>query len=840
MHRLAQLGLRHLAHRRGRSALAALGICLGVAVLFGTELTGATVGAGVRSVIAGVTGAAQVEVSPVGSYDAVLSEKVVPTVARLPGVVAASPSLGLSGPARHAGRTDAGLQIEGETPAATSIYRFRYLSGTPPAPGQVALAATAAHHLEAGPGATVRMVVPAGTVSLRVSGIVAATGAGQLAGGDVGFTTLATAQRLDAAPGGVDQVAVLLGPHVPPAAWLAAHGGAVPRADMAATSTADPAFRSFLGVVSGTLDTFAALSLLLAAFLIYLTLGSMVVERTRTYGTLRALGATRAQLRRVVLVEAGVMGAAGTAAGLVVGFGVGAGLTSLLARLVHITPPGMDVTATAVGVAVGVGVVTSVASGLLPALRAARMSPVSAMRGGVEASLSLSPSWVVGVVIAAGGLVVTLVSHRLVLASTGMLAVLLGAMLALPALLAPLARPLGRVTARLSRGAGHAAVAHLVRERSRSAYTAAVLMVVLTQALVIGAAGTSMSAALDQVLNRQFGADIQVANLSGSLAPATLQTVLSTPGVGPSTVVSYGSTHLVTSGGGKQRVPMEFVDPATFFAVQGFAWSAGTDTGARRALVAGRGLLVPGPFATAHHLGVGSVVSLDTTKGAEPFTVAGVYRSFATGSALATSAADGRALFAASRPDTLALDARPGVRPDQLRLVLDRRLGLPPTTADVLSRRGLSVATAGELKTGASSQMHGFFTLFEAVLGVALLVSLLGLANTLVMSVIARYREIGVLRAVGSRRAQIRAMVVVESLTLAAVAVAVAVTLGVPLSADLVRAVAVSLGYQIPYQLPWATLVVVAGLGAAVAGLAALAPARRAARLDVVEALRYD
>jgi putative ABC transport system permease protein len=427
-----------------------------------------------------------------------------------------------------------------------------------------------------------------------------------------------------------------------------------------------------------------------------------------------------------------------------------------------------------------------------------------------------------------------------------MLGVLVGAMLTLPALLAPMARTVGRFIAPLSRGAGQAAVAHLVRERSRSAYTAAVLMVVLCQGVVIGAASTSMSSALDQVLSRQFGADVMVANTTGSLPPAVVGTVLSTPGVGQATTISYGSAKLagdrrpLGAQGHQGRVGLEFVVPRTFFRVEGFTWSAGTDPAAQRALTAGRGLLVPGPFARSQHLEPGSRLSLQTTRGPVAFTVAGIYRSFATGSSLVTSYADGVSLFGAGPPDTIALDARPGVHPDRLRLVLDRRLGLPATAANTLSGRGLAVQTAGEIKAGASGQMHGFFTLFEAVLGVALLVGLLGLANTLVMSVVARYREIGVLRAIGIRRRQVRAMVAVESLTLAAVAVIVAGAVGLPLSTVLVRAVASSLGYQIPYRLPWMTLAVVILVGGAVALLAAWVPARRAGRLDVVEALRYD
>ena len=847
MRRLEDLGARQLAHRRGRSVLTSLGIVLGVAVLFGVQVTGASVHAGVSRLVRTFTGSADVAVVPVGDFGATLPASTVTTLSRVPGVAVASGSLEFAmkavlTPRGSATRyLDVGLPIQGIDAASARVLSFAFASGRAAQPGadEIVLGPHWLHNQPVPVGSQVTVTAPTGPRTLTVVGILADQGAAKADNGKVAFTSLATMQHLDGVADRVDHVAVVLRHGTSVNSWLAAHGRVVPGATLESVGDFNASFASVLNVIQGSMDLFAGLALFVGAFLIYLTLTVAITERTKVYGTLRALGATPRQVRRVVVTEAVTLGAVSSALGLVLGLGIGAGLTRLMSSLVRLGTPPLQISPAAIVVSLVMGVIVTVLASLLPARRAARLSPVSAMRGGMEAAMRPSRAWIVGAVSVTLGVVSVGALHGVAAATVGSMLILLGSVLVVPPLLPVLARLVGRLSGRAGPGVGPMAVTHLVKERSRSAYTLGLVMVVLAQALVMGTINASMNRALRTVLSKEFGSDLQVSGGRGPIAPATEATVVSTPGVGPHSELWFGSTKAV-SGTQTSSAFMMMVDPASYFRVAGFAWADGDDASARAALSSGDQVLLPNALAQRFSVRRGGTVSLQTSSGLRPFTVAGTYDSFSTDPAIVAGIATGRARFGAGLPGSIVLNVAPGASVEQVRLALDHRLGLPPNRSDVFSLRGLAVGTSSDIKAAALKQLNGFFLLFYAVLGVALLAGLAGLANTLAMSVVQRYREIGVLRAVGTLRRQVAAMVVVESATLVLVALVLSLPLGVLLSAVTVGNISSALGFSVTFAFPWIALPVLAAIAVIVGLLAAIAPARRAGRLEIVSALAFE
>ena len=846
MRGLTGLAATSLNQRRGRSALTAIGITLGVAILFGVRVTSASLDHAVRGRVRGVAGPADVVVVPLGDNSATLPARLVQDLVTLPNVITASGSLTRNLAGRCVGasgqrdRVFTGLSVRGLDPVGLAqAPQLALAAGRQPAVGaaEVVVNADLARGLEITLGTRCVVNAPIGDRSLVTVGILAAA-TPDVATSQAGmYTSLSTAQSL-ATPGtGVDELLLVLDDGSEAKAWIAAHASAAPGGSMAPAVGADPSAGAFVDIVEGMLTSFAALALFVGAFLIYLTLTASVVERRALYGTLRALGATAGQVHRLVLAEALTLGAVATVVGLGLGLGIAAVLTRRLAGQLDIVGAApVVVGASPIVVAVLLGVVVTAGAAHVPARRAARLSPVIAMSGDLAATTRRSRVWLLGVV--SLGLGIGLLGANAGVAGVGIgtLLALLGAVLLVPSLLQPLSRVVGRVTRRVAPGVGAMAVAHLVKERSRSAYTLALVMVVLAQLFVMTAGSSSIRRTQDRVLERQFGADLLLQARGRALTANEVRTIAATPGVAAVTEMRWGRTRIVT-GKSERFTYLSIIDPATYFTVQSFSWAAGDDASARAALSAGGAVLVSTVLAAQRDLVVGSPVTVRTLDGPHPFRVAGIFEGVGGGE-LAVGLPDGKRFFGAGPADDVALDVARGGSPAAVAEALGRRLA--PDANGYLPAVGMRLRTAAEISRQEREELRGYFTIFYGVLAVAALVGLLGMANTLAMSVVQRYREIGMLRAVGTLRRQVFGMVLIEALTLTLVALLVALPLGWVLSVGLLRGSSASLGFAVEYVFPWRALPVLAGIAVLVGLVAAAAPARRAGRLGIVTALHVD
>ena len=845
--RLSSLGSKSLAHRKGRSALTAGGIVLGVAILFGVLVANATTQRGVDDLIEDFTGRADVIVGASGSFDATVPQPLEAELAELPDVDAAVGGFGFSSTLRageervgggdNQGFGGGGIAIRGVVvERARLINNFEFLSGEPFTPGTngAIVPNRLAEAARISVGDTVEVFTLQGPTELEIVGILDDGGAARANEGNSVFIDLALAQHLDAHEGELGGVSLILAEGTDADAWIERHEATYPSLSFENTDTLAEGFKNFLQTFGAVLTFFAAITLFVGTFLIYLTLSMAVIERTRVYGTLRALGATRRQVRRLVIREALVLGFLSSIVGLLVGLGIAKVLLGLFSSVLDLELPGLTVTPSAVIAAMIVGLLTTLASALLPARRAGRLAPVVAMKGDYAGELRLSRVWIAGLVLVIVSLGVLFGASNLpqAVGSLAQIALLLGAVLLVPLLLRPVAAILGRVTRRIAHGVGDIAVLHLVKERSRSAYTLALIMVVMGMLFATGGMFLSISNSVDELIDRQFGSDLFVGSNS-PLDDGVADDLRGVEGVAAVSPVAFGTTRILTGAETDQgdEVFVRVIDPESYFDMSSFLWDDGDDTSAKAALAEGGAVLLPGPLADDLGLERGDDIVLKTQSGETTFTLAALFVSTPGPPSIAMGFGDAREHLGTERPRAFFVNLVDGAEPAAVREAIEADLG---------EQRALFVETPAEEKAEAKQEIGQFFNIINAILLVAAIVGLLGLANTLAMSVLRRFREIGILRSLGVTRGQIWRMVLAESATMGLAAFVLALPLGWVLTYLVVKETSASFGFRMDTIYPYVWIPAVFAFGLFVAVVASIAPGRRAAKLEVVSALQYE
>jgi putative ABC transport system permease protein len=829
--RLEQLGVANVRERRGRSALTVLGVTLGVAILFGVVVASASIDAGVDRAVERVIGDADAELQPVGARDGRLPAASVQRVRELPGVAEATAQVRVAG--TRAGEYAVLLGLDSR---AARVNELRLLAGRPAArAGEAVVVIDGERRPPLGSRTALR--TQTGVHRLVVVGVADRSDAGQVSGAAL-VTTIGTAQRIADAGRAVDLVRIVLAAGVDRARWLERHRNAVAGGTVVDARDANAGFAALLDVVEATLAVFAMLALLVGVLMVHLTVSTSVAERTHVHAVLRAVGATPRQLGRVVVAESLTLALAGTIAGLVLGGLVAIALMRLLAGLLGIDAPSLVIPEGAVLGSACLALGAAGAAAVPPARRSARVSPVAAMRG-VVTTTSDRPAraWPLGLAAFGAGLAAALASEDLRLTGVALIVALLGAVAVVPRAIRPIAAVIEVLSRRFGGAVARVGVAHVLAERGRSAYTLALVMVGLAMTLAVAVVQASFERTLDTVLDRQFSADLQV-YAPDALPSEARAAVVQARDVARTTALRYGKTELVRPGA-DARLDLVVIDPASYFDVQGFAWRDGDDDSARAALARGGGVLVPQALAREHGLRVGEEATLRTRAGTRRFRVAGTFSAFRFyAGAVVVGVRDGRALFGARAPRALLAQLEPGARPSAVAATIRSRLRANDGAGG--DADGLTVVDGATAKRRARDELRGYVGMTGAVLAIAVAVGALALASTLATSVVRRRRELGLLRAVGAGRRQIAGLVLVEAGTLVVAAIVLGTPLGLAVAAILLRATSDSLGFSVGYHVSPAALVTLIAVAASVALLAALLPARRATRLTVVEAIRYD
>ncbi|MEV5976493.1 ABC transporter permease [Streptomyces sp. NPDC052114] len=846
--------LRNLLAHRARQAMTVLAVCLGVAFVSGTlvfaDSTAAAHRAAASKDFAGIAVTVTAKESPSGppaeARHGALDDALVRRLAAVPGVAAVRPSADGSAVLNAADGTPLRVRT-GANLAASYVpgkdgkdSRHPLTEGRAPRNAdEVALDAGTAAAGRLSIGDTVTLVTEGPVMTKRLVGTVATDDTRVTAGGTLVVFHRATAQKLFASPGHYTGIDLSAAPGTDPAALARRVTDVLPagRAE-ATTGTAQAAQQAIL------VDTltrgyeklpmvFAGVALFIGSFLIVNTFTMLVARRTREIALLRAIGASRRQVARSVLLEAGLVGLVASAAGFLLGLGVAAVLPDVLGAGGTPLPRGpLVIGPDSVLAALFVGVGVTVLAAWLPSRRAARIAPVEAMRTAEQpppvTRSRLRGAAGLGLLALGAGLLIPLTGAedaseenlRTAMAGCGLL---VAALIVLgPLLVPPVLRLTGRLTGRFG-VSGRLARDNALRDPRRTAATAATLLV--STALVGGLAviGHSTGQALDRQAAAGLGADYVIGTRSTmtGIDPAAARRVADVSGVRTATAVA-DSTLFV--GGGVREI--SGVDPDTVGDVMHLEFTSGSV----RDLGPGR-IAVSSTVARENGVRAGDRLNARIGRNQEftRYMVAGVYRDNPVAhDALGARSDVQRDSFLRDSVQRVLVRTEGGATGRGVEDGLRAAVGASPlvTVRDRAQLVDEAAGTVGELL----KVMYG-------LLAVGAVIGALGIANTLAMSVAERTREIGALRALGMDRAGVRRMIRLEALGVAAFGTLLGLAGGL-CGAWAVGSLANGAIEQYSLALPWGTLLLVCFSSLAIGAVAAAVPARRAAALGPLEAAK--
>ena len=591
--------------------------------------------------------------------------------------------------------------------------------------------------------------------------------------------------------------------------------------------------RQFLDIIRNFLLGFAGITLFVGVFLIINTFSILVAQRTRELALFRALGASRRQVLGSVLIEALVIGLIASTIGLVAGYG----LAALLRRAFesfggsNLPSAGFGVPITAIVAGYLVGLLVTALAALLPALRASRIPPVAAMRDAAIPDRPLTVLTVAGAIptivgAATVGLALfrDLGDNRLWALIGGVLLVFVGVAMLTPAISRPVVSVLGRALSWSV--AGKLGRRNSARNPRRTAITAATLMIGIALVTGISVIASSLKASLDQLTSQDLHAQLIIAgDQTGGTIPSFDQSVIDQ--TRQIAGVSRAEPMLVDFGqiGATTTTPVEGGDGAALAEV----FSLKTQSGTMRTLKSGE-VAVDQNLAKARHLSVGSTVDLVTPRsGRQSFTVVAIYKAsqFLPGPLISLD--DARAGFISSRPTEGFVTVSEGASVERVQGQVSSLLKDNPE---------VSVRNQANFAAQQASQINSFQVILYILLALAIVIAILGIVNTLALSILERTRELGLLRAVGLLRAQVAQMVTVESVVISVFGALLGLVVGSALGAAVVRALR---DQGIPVlRFSWGTIAVFLVLAVVVGLIAAIVPAIRAARTDVLKAIAYE
>jgi putative ABC transport system permease protein len=848
-----RVALKGIAGRKLRAALTMFAVVLGVAMVSGTYVFTDTIENAIDTLLTDAYTGSDAVVSAQDVVDLPAGER--PTVpARLAAQVRALPEVAavsgaITDTARLIGKDGAAISTRDESIGVNvdaGQPRFNPLKLTvgrwPAGPREVAIDAGTATGGHFAVGDTIGVAADGPVRRFAITGIAEFTTLDSLGGLTLAIFDTPTAQAFLGKRGRFDEILVAAKDGVSSEALVRAIGPVLPAGAEVATGEAEVRTQARgsnedIALLRKFMLAFGGLALFVGGFVIFNTLSTTVAQRTRELATLRTLGASRRQVLGSVVLESLVIGAAASVLGLVLGPALARGLSALFVALGQDLPQIDAVVATrTVVVSLLVGVLITLVAGLLPALRATSVPPISAVREGALPRSPLAPyaPYAAGAAIASGvGLLAFAmfapdlsVSWVLILLALGCLVLFVGVALISSRLVGPLASVLAWPIARAAGAAGRLARQNAVRNPARTAVTASALMIGLALITFVAVLGHGLQRSVGDAVDRVVRADYVVTadDGSGPLAPTVARTVASQPGVETVSGIRRGPARVF---GADESV--DGVEPATIARVAGFDWVDGSDR--TLAELGPSGAVLQRTFADDHHLAVGGRFSLRTAQGKQvELIVRGIYAPPKFDAVLGPILVS-RQTFDATfdRPrDVLALVDVGGGTSDATTRALERALTRFPE---------VDLQTRGEFADRRGKEIADLLSLLYVLLALSVVVSLFGMVNTVTLAVFERTRELGMLRAIGMTRRQVRRMVRHESVITGLIGAA----LGMPLGIFLAALVTTGLADEgVAFSLPVSTLVVFA-LVAAVAGvLAAILPARRASRLDVVEALAYE
>jgi len=847
---MTRLAFRSLASRPLRTILTLLAILLGVAMITGTYVLTDQIDNGFSNIFETSFKGTAVQVEPKRSFTSLegdapqtLSDDLVAQVLAVPGVDKAAGVYETMGAAIVDGKP---VESGGAPTLLTTSSGEPFNQATLVAGGEiqgrneVAIIKSFADKAGLQPGDTFTVAAPAGLEEVKVSGVFEWGESGSLGGTIVIAGRLQDVQRWGGEPGRISGVSVSADPGVTPKELAADVKAAMPAGvsvktgeQAAADQTAETAdaIGSFLTPV---LLAFAGVSVFVGAFIIFNAFSITVAQRRREFAMLRALGANRRQVLTSVVAEALTLGVLASAAGIVAGLGVAKGINALFKAVgADIPTAGIGLEPRTILIAVLVGVGVTLLSALTPALRATRVPPVAALQEGAtlpptrfakfSTAIALAFAALGGGSLAYGILADGAANGRLLFMGLGALLLFVAIAMLAKYVVRPASRIIGWPLEKLAPTSGRLARDNAGRNPSRTAATAAALMIGLAMVVFVAVFAQAMKGSFSGAISESTRADLVAQDRSAYLTvpQRTVRALEDVPGVEAAAGVAWAP--LKVQGGGV--ITANAVDPTVWTEVWGPDWRRGGSDSLYTKLDASHVILEDGsPIAGKVKAGDTITVTSQSGKTAQ-LTVLGFYRDQMAYTGMMV---DLDTLTKLDVPTAAGMMLVRTDGSDGAQAAVQKALAQYPTQ---------KVETKAEYLDSVNKMVDQILMMFYGLLAMSVIISIFGIVNTLVLSVHERTREIGMLRAIGATRRQLRQMVRYESVITAVIGGVLGTLVGIAMGYVIVTQLG---GDGLVFSLPWTQLGVFLVLAVVVGVIAAVLPARRAANTRILEAIQYE
>jgi putative ABC transport system permease protein len=849
---MRRVALRGLRARPLRTALTALAVVLGVAMIAGTYIFTDTINRSFTEVFAQASTGTDVAISSkkvdkdFSTDPPPLDGGLVRRVRAVDGVKAASGALfaDVSIRKRNGDPVGNGSFVSSLQPAP--FEQFRFVTGRAPrSAGEIGLDQDTFKEEGFKLGDSVKIVGDEGARRYTLTGAARFGDVASIAGYPVAIATLAAAQALAGKQGKLDAISVAGDAGVTPAQLrgriqiaLAGEPVTVRTGDDDAKAQAADLEDQF-GFFRTALLVFGGIALFVGAFVIYNTFSITVAQRTRELALLRMLGATRRQVMRSVVLEAAVIGLLASLLGLLGGVLLVPALRALFGAIGADLPATGSVIATrTIVVALLVGVVVTVVASVVPARRATRIAPIAALRDGLAAPAKAGRGRLVAAALlclAGAGVVAYGLfggasgSGAAATLGGGSVAIFLGVALLSPQLVRPIAAIVGAPLQRFAGVSGRLARENSTRNPARTAVTAAALMVGVALVAFVSIFAAGLQGSIDRAVDRAFAGDLTVGakNGFGETPPAVTAALTRVPGVGAVSGVRFTEGKV---DGKSKTTSVVGIDPATLAQTYKLKWKDGSD--ATLARLGSDGILADTQYSKSAK--IGDRISMLTPAGKHVrYVVRGILDEGSDfgllGGGLVVANEHLASDFQARDDAFVFLRYAPGADAKETRAAIDRRLAASFPDSQTRDRE--------EVKKQQAGQINQLLYLIYALLALSFIVAFFGVVNTLALSIFERTRELGLLRAVGMSRRQVKRIVRLEAVITSLIGALLGVVLGVAFALAISRPLEEE-GFRL--TLPIGTLVLLVTVAALLGMVASLWPARRAARLDVLRALAYE
>ncbi|MFN8122138.1 MAG: FtsX-like permease family protein [Thermoleophilia bacterium] len=837
-----KLAFRNLTGSKLRVALTSIAIFLGVTFVVASFVLGDTINRAFDDVLSTANQNVSVRVQGVKTVSDLDRQPVpaslLPAIRAVDGVASADGTT--AGSAQIIGKDGKPAGLQGPPALGfgwtdnAELNPLKVLEGrAPTGPDDVVIDKNTFDGEDFALGDRIRIITDSGSNEYTLVGVVGFGDTNNLAGATIASFAPATAARAFDSEDRFVTVDVAAAPGVSDAQLAERVQAVLPRGyeaitGQAATEQDSKQFKQIVDILRNVLLAFAVIVLFVGSFIIFNAFKITVAQRTRQVGLLRAVGASGGQVVRSVMLEAFITGLAASVAGVIAGIAGGWALREVFNAIgASIPQNSLVVQSRSLIVGLIVGLVVTLAAAFGPAWRASRVPPVAALRE-QEVHSSRRIRLILSVLLTVGGVGLVLLgmlgpsgglAQRFSLIGLGAMLLFIGAAMLTQYVARPLARVIGAPMTRLGL-AGKLGQGNAMRNPSRTAQTAAAL----TIGVALVTCGSVFAASIHETfigtLDKRVRADVLVFTSNGQpFSPVAAERLAGSPQL--SGVTAWRDGQFKDAGGDVQNV--SGVDPRQLLRV----YDPGVESGAIEDLASPGTVAVHEDYAKEHDLSVGSELpALFAKSGQQRMRVVAIYRDN-TFSDFFTSLEEYERNFTGRQDSVLLATGDTGVSPDAAKAAARAQLTQFPN---------LEIYTKAEYKNFVGDQINGVLYIFYGLLALSILIAVFGIVLTLALSVFERTREIGLLRAVGLSRRNVRAMIRWEAIIVALIGAVVGLVLGVFLGVVSVSAIPEFNATVIP----WGSMIVFLVVAGIFGVIAAILPARRAARLNILAAIANE